>query len=80
MRVTFAAIAWLALAGAAVFLIYSEKQLHQQRILTRAFDAQAREATEALSDLRAAQQAYVAAGQGIAFWMPKVSSTSESAT
>ncbi len=79
MRVTFAAIAWLALAGAAVFLIYSEKQLHQQRIVTRAFDAQAREATEALSDLRAAQQAYVAAGQGIAFWMPKVSTTSEAA-
>jgi len=79
MRVTFAAIAWLALAGAAVFLIYSEKQLHQHRIQTRAFDAQAREATEALSDLRAAQQAYVAAGQGIAFWMPKVSTTSAAA-
>ncbi|HEY2907047.1 MAG TPA: GAF domain-containing protein [Vicinamibacterales bacterium] len=79
MRVTFAAIAWLALAGAAVFLIYSEKQLHQDRIVTRAFDAQAREATEALSDLRAAQQAYVAAGQGIAFWMPKVSTTSAAA-
>jgi hypothetical protein len=79
MRVTFAAIAWLALAGAAVFLIYSEKQLHQQRIQTRAFDAQAREATEALNDLRAAQQAYVAAGQGIAFWMPKVSTTSAAA-
>ncbi len=79
MRVTFAAIAWLALAGAAVFLIYSEKQLHQDRILTRAFDVQAREAAEALSDLRAAQQAYVAAGQGIAFWMPKVSTTSDAA-
>jgi hypothetical protein len=79
MRVTFAAIAWLALAGAAVFLINSEKQVHQQRIVTRAFDAQAREASEALSDLRAAQQAYVAAGQGIAFWMPKVSTTSAAA-
>jgi hypothetical protein len=80
MRVTFAAIAWLALACAAVFLVYSEQQLHQRRIQTRAFDVQGRETTEALSDLRAAQQAYVAAGQGIAFWMPKVTATSELAS
>jgi hypothetical protein len=80
MRVTFAAFAWLALAGAAVFLINSEKQLHQRRSATRAFDVQAREATEALSDLRAAEQAYVAAGQGIAFWMPKVTATSDAAS
>jgi len=79
MRVTFAALAWLALAGAALFLINSEKQLNQRRSVTRSFDVQAREASEALSDLRAAQQAYVAAGQGIAFWMPKVSATSEGA-
>lgn len=79
MRVTFAALAWLALAGAALFLINSEKQLNRQRIVTRTFDLHAREAAEALSDLRAAQQAYVAAGQGIAFWMPKVTATSESA-
>jgi hypothetical protein len=79
MRVTFAALAWLALAGAAVFLINSEKQLHQRLIVTRAFDDQARETVDTLSDLRAAQEAYVAAGQGIAFWMPKASSASESA-
>src|SRR4029077_14599067 len=52
----------------------------QRRIAARAFDVQAREATEALSDLRAAEQAYVAAGQGIAFWMPKVSATSDTAS
>lgn len=79
MRVTFAALAWLALAGAALFLINSENHLNQLRLDTRTFDVHAREATESLSDLRAAQQAYVAAGQGIAFWMPKVTTTSEAA-
>jgi len=38
----------------------------------RAFDVHARETTDALAELRAAQQAYVAEGQGVAFWMPKV--------
>ena len=41
----------------------------------RAFDLRAREVTDALADLRSAQQAYVAAGQGVAFWMPKVDQT-----
>jgi len=45
----------------------------------RAFDLHAREATDALADVRVGQQAYVAAGQGIAFWMPKVAATTETA-
>src|SRR4030095_12350519 len=40
----------------------------------RSFDLQARETAGVLADLRAAQQAYVAAGQGGTFWMPKVAS------
>ena len=41
----------------------------------RAFDLHARETADALGELRVAQQAYVAAGQGVAFWMSKVATT-----
>lgn len=58
-----------------MFLTSSEKQIAQRRATLRAFDVRAREAADALADLRAAQQAYVAAGQGVGFWMPKVDAT-----
>jgi hypothetical protein len=80
MRLTFAAVAWLGLAVAATFLVHSEKQLHERRVAARAFDVRAREAAAALSDLRGAQEAYVAAGQGIGYWIPKVTSTMETAS
>jgi hypothetical protein len=67
----------IALCAAAYFVVRSEKQLAGLRANGRAFDLRAREIADALSDLRAAQQAYVAAGQGVAFWMPKVASTAE---
>lgn len=70
-------VAWIAIGTAAVFIIWSEKQLAVLRADGRAFDLHAREVTDALSDLRAAQQAYVAAGQGVAFWMPKVAQMSD---
>lgn len=71
-RLTFSTIAWIALAAAAFFLIQSERQLTTRRLALRAFDLHAREAADALADARAAQQAYVAAGQDVAFWVPKV--------
>jgi len=79
MRLTVAALAWLALAATAVFVVQSEQQLQRKRIAGRAFDLHAREAATALSDLRAAQEAYVAAGQGAAYWMPKVAATRDTA-
>ena len=74
-RVAAVAVAWIAL-GAAGFFVFTSHQL----ILTaadgiRAVDLHAREAADALVDLRVAQQAYVASGQGVAFWMPKVAAT-----
>ena len=74
-RVAAVAVAWIAL-GAAGFVVFTSHQY----ILTaadgiRAVDLHAREAADALADLRVAQQAYVASGQGVAFWMPKVAST-----
>ena len=77
VRLSSGAVAWIAIVAAAVFVVRSERQLAALRADGRAFDLHAREVTDALSDLRAAQQAYVAAGQGVAFWMPKVAQTSD---
>jgi hypothetical protein len=71
-RVMSSAVAWVAIAGAALFLFNAEQQLSSRRTALRAFDQHAREATEALADVRAGQQAYVAAGQGVSAWTPKV--------
>jgi GAF domain-containing protein len=76
-RLTVAALACLALAVAAFFLIQSEQQIADDRAAVRAFDLHAREAADALADLRAGEQAYVAEGQGVAFWMPRVATTIE---
>jgi hypothetical protein len=77
MRLLCGVVAWIAIAAAAVFIIRSEKQLALLGADGGAFDLHAREVTDALSDLRASQQAYVAAGQGVTFWMPKVAQTSD---
>jgi hypothetical protein len=80
VRLTCGAVAWIAIGAAAFFIIQYEKQIAAMRDAVRAFDVHAREATDALADLRASQQAYVAAGQGVAFWMPKVATTLDTAT
>ena len=74
-RLTFGAAAWLALAACGYFFLQSDRRTSAARAALGAFDQDAREATAALADLRAAQQAYVAAGQGTAFWVPKVAAT-----
>ncbi len=79
-RLTFGAVAWIAIVAAATFLFYSEKRIAVRRAAVRAFDVHAREAADQLADIRAGQQAYVAAGQGVAFWMPKVAATLAGAT
>jgi hypothetical protein len=75
VKLSCAAVALIALGVAAFFVFRSEQQLAALRADGRTFDLRAREASDALADLRAAQQAYVAAGQGVAFWMPKVAQT-----
>lgn len=74
------AVAWIAIGAAAFFLFQSEKRIIERRAAVRVFDLHAREAADALADVRAGQQAYVAAGQGVAFWMPKVAATVETLT
>src|SRR2546428_2428236 len=77
LRLTFGAVALIAIGAAAFRLIRFEEQVADLTSSVRAFDQHAREATDALADARVAQQAYVAAGQGAAFWMDKVSATME---
>jgi hypothetical protein len=68
------------LGVAGYFLFTTEQHISGRRQNLRAFDQHAREAASALADMRAAQQAYVAAGQGMAFWMPKVAALQEEMT
>jgi hypothetical protein len=73
------ATAWIALGIAAVLVYRSEQHIARLTVSSRIFDQHAREAADALVDARVAQQAYVAAGQGIGFWMPKVSGSTDTA-
>ena len=78
-RLSVGAAACVAIAAASFFVVHSEKHIADERAAVRAFDLHAREAADALADVRVGQQAYVAAGQGVAFWMPKVTATTETA-
>jgi hypothetical protein len=80
LRLTLGIAAWLAISVAAFLLIDSEQQIRQHAASLRSFDQHAREATDALTEARVAQQAYVAAGQGVAFWTAKETSTAEIVT
>src|SRR5690349_19416882 len=71
-RLILSAVAWLALGAAAVFVFQSEQHIKAGRGALASFDVGAREAADAQAELRSAEQAYVAAGQGVAFWVPKV--------
>ena len=65
-------IACLSAIGAAVFHLWTSD--HRARLAaesTRQFDLLSRTAARTVGDLRAAQQAYVAAGQGEAFWFER---------
>jgi hypothetical protein len=74
-RMTFVTVAWIALGITGYFLFNTQKTLAVAASAVRAVDQHAREADDALADLRVGQQAYVASGQGVGFWMPKVAAT-----
>jgi hypothetical protein len=79
-RLTLGAVALIAI-GAATFLVArSERHISILTSSVRAFDRHARETTDAIAELRVGQQAYVAAGQGAAFWMPRVAAALEQVT
>lgn len=63
----------LAAVGSAAFLLWSFSQTAaNDRTIARTFTDNARLATIAIADLRAAQQSYVAIGQGEDFWFARV--------
>jgi hypothetical protein len=65
----------LAASGYAAFLTWSsQQQSHRLISSSRQFDAAARTAAVAVAELRGAQQAYVAVGQGQDFWFGRVTS------
>jgi len=73
------AIAVIALAGSAFIVFHAEQLMAPRRVALRSFDATARAAAASLGEVRAAEQAYVAAGQGVGFWMPKVAALVDAA-
>jgi hypothetical protein len=79
-RIAVGTAAFAAIAAASFFIVHTEKQMTDARAAMRAFDLHAREAADALADVRVGQHSYVAAGQGIAFWMPKVAATTDTAS
>jgi len=70
-------MALIAISVTAFLLIRTEQQIGQQAASLRAFDQHAREASDALEEARVAQHGYVAAGQGEAFWMGKLTASTE---
>jgi hypothetical protein len=71
-------IVFLAAMGATAYLFWmAERQSQLTETASRAFDASARAAEVLLFDLRSAQQAYVAAGQGEEFWIGRAAALAE---
>ncbi len=79
-RLTLTATALAALALAGFLAVGVDRRIAADRNGLRAFDLSARDAATALGDIRAAQQAYVAAGQGSAYWMPRVTTLVDQVT
>src|SRR5262245_43966851 len=75
VRITVGLLALIALGVAAAFVTRTQQESRNLSTALRAFDQHARETADAIAELRTGQQSYVAAGQGAAFWMPKVAST-----
>ncbi len=70
-------MALIAIGVAAFLLIRTERQIGERASALRTFDRHAREAADALAEARVAQHGYVAAGQGEAFWMSKLTASGE---
>ena len=80
VRLTLSAMAVAALAAAAFFVFNTEQQIAQRRAAALRFEERVRAVDRALTDMRAAQHAYVAAGQSADAWIPKVAGLRGEAT
>src|SRR5678816_546162 len=79
-RLSVSALAWIALGAAAFFTFDTQQQIDHRRSALRAFESTARDASDALDDAQAGQQAYVAAGQEPRDWLPKVATFLQTAS
>jgi hypothetical protein len=79
LRWSCGVLALIAIGAAAFLLIRSEQQITRQDAALRAFDQHVLDTSAALVDARVGQQAYVAAGQGVAFWFTKTGSSIQTA-
>jgi len=77
---TLSAFAWIALGAAAFFTFDTQQQIDDRRSALRAFESTARDASDALDDAQAGQQAYVATGQEPRDWLPKVATFLQTAS
>src|SRR3982751_1915155 len=72
LRMTLLFIGFASIVGAAFFTWTSYQAARADVSSVHTFDQHARAVEVAIADLRAAQQAYVAAGQGEDFWFARV--------
>src|SRR5688572_326213 len=75
-KLTLSALLIAALTAAAFFVVQTEQQILGRRAAALRFDERVRAIDRALDNVRAGQQAYVAAGQNADFWIPKVATLS----
>ena len=80
VRVGLVALFIVTLCGAGYELFLAEQRIGNERSAERDFDEMAWVAIVSIADLRAAQQAYVAAGQDPTYWTAKTSSHWETVT
>ena len=78
VRVLLVILAIAAQAGAAVAVWQFEQQIATERSAADAFERDARQAVIHLTELRAAQQAYVAEGQPTDTWLTRATALSQS--
>jgi hypothetical protein len=78
VRTGLVLLALAALAGASYKLFLMERQADGARQAATAFDAGASALASNILDLRAAQQAYVAQGQNVAFWTSRATTLTDS--
>jgi len=77
LRFALVALFLLAQAAAAWRLWTTEREREARQNAVRTFEASARRLLAGALDLRAAQQGYVAAGQGEAYWLARVTTLTD---
>lgn len=71
-RLTICTLALITLCGAVFYSFYTQSHIDSRRTAFLLFERTARDAADALQDVQAGQQAYVAPGQDSREWMTKV--------